>query len=121
MRSIGQLIAIAAALVGSSVLAGSAASQETIRIETRPYYGAVVTIESGVRVFRPLPRTSKVIINPHGQANVAVNVNDSRGSGSSNRNVNINRNTNRYRSYYSPRTIGFGFSGSRIGFGFNGR
>ena len=28
----------------------------TTRIEPRPFYGATVTIEHGVRVFRPLPR-----------------------------------------------------------------
>ena len=27
----------------------------TTRIETRPFYGATVTLEEGVRVFRPLP------------------------------------------------------------------
>jgi hypothetical protein len=34
------------------------------RIETRPFYGATVTIEEGVRVFRPLPPTAHMIINP---------------------------------------------------------
>jgi hypothetical protein len=37
---------------------------ETTRIENRPYYGATVTIESGVRVFRPLPPHRQVIIAP---------------------------------------------------------
>ena len=39
----------------------------TTRIETRPFYGAVVTLEEGVRVFRPLPVERQVIINPGGQ------------------------------------------------------
>ncbi len=38
----------------------------TTRIETRPYYGAVVTIEHGVRVYRPVPPTTHMIINPDG-------------------------------------------------------
>lgn len=37
----------------------------TTRIETRPYYGAVTTIEHGVRVIRPLPPDRQVIINPN--------------------------------------------------------
>ena len=41
-----------------------AAESVTTRIETRPYYGAVVTIEKGVRVYRPLPHHDRVIINP---------------------------------------------------------
>lgn len=36
----------------------------TTRIEPRPFYGATVTIEAGVRVFRPLPPHDRVIINP---------------------------------------------------------
>ena len=40
----------------------------TTRIETRPFYGATVTLEEGVRVFRPLPRHDRVIINPGADA-----------------------------------------------------
>jgi hypothetical protein len=36
----------------------------TTRIEQRPYYGAVVTIEHGVRVYRPVPATRHMIIDP---------------------------------------------------------
>jgi hypothetical protein len=42
------------------------AQEHTTRIETRPYYGAVVTIENGVRVYRPIPPTTHLIINPDG-------------------------------------------------------
>lgn len=43
------------------VLAASAhADRFTTRIETRPYYGAVVTLEHGVRVYRPLPLDTAV-------------------------------------------------------------
>ena len=55
------------ALVAGVAIAGSAAAGDatTTRIEPRGFYGATVTIESGVRVFRPLPRTTRVIINPN--------------------------------------------------------
>ena len=38
----------------------------TTVIEPRLFYGATVNVENGVRVFRPLPRTRHVIINPNG-------------------------------------------------------
>jgi hypothetical protein len=38
----------------------------TTRIEPRPFYGATVTVEAGVRVFRPLPPHDRVIIDPTG-------------------------------------------------------
>jgi hypothetical protein len=44
--------------------ASAALAQQTTRIETRPYYGAVVTIEHGVRVYRPVPATRHMIIDP---------------------------------------------------------
>jgi hypothetical protein len=48
-----------------AVSAGGAAAQSfTTRIETKPYYGAVVTLEHGVHVYRPLPPDRQVIINP---------------------------------------------------------
>lgn len=36
----------------------------TTRIEPRPFYGATVSLEAGVRVFRPLPPHRHIIINP---------------------------------------------------------
>ncbi|MEM1371741.1 MAG: hypothetical protein AAGG72_05880 [Pseudomonadota bacterium] len=56
----------------------------TIRIEPRPFSGAVVTIEQGVRVFRPLPPTNQVIINPHGETplQVGIRTGGSRAAGS---------------------------------------
>jgi hypothetical protein len=41
------------------------ADSATTRIEPRPFYGATVTLEEGVRVFRPLPPHDRVIINPN--------------------------------------------------------
>ncbi len=69
---------IAAALsVSAAAVTPVLAQSSTIRIEPRPYYGAVVTLEQGVRVWRPLPPTSHMIINPTG-APVHVNVTDVR-------------------------------------------
>ncbi len=48
-------------LAAPSVLAQDAS---LIRVEPRPYYGATITIEEGVRVFRPLPKTKTMVINP---------------------------------------------------------
>lgn len=39
---------------------------QTTRIEPRAFYGATVTLEEGVRVFRPLPPHKNVVINPGG-------------------------------------------------------
>ncbi len=49
-----------------SLLATNAFAQDAslIRVEPRPYYGATITIEEGVRVFRPLPKTKTMVINP---------------------------------------------------------
>lgn len=72
--------AIAAATAGvmlscfSAIAPASAAG--TTRIETRPFYGAVVTIEEGVRVFRPLPPTERVIVNPGGRTPLSLGFNE---------------------------------------------
>lgn len=65
---------ILASIVAAPVATAGIASAEsyTTRIEPRPYYGAVVTLEQGVRVWRPLPPTRHMIINP---TNAPVNLN----------------------------------------------
>ena len=52
----------------------SPSQPHTTRIETRPYYGAVVTIEHGVRVYRPVPPTQHLIINPDGTTPLQLNI-----------------------------------------------
>jgi hypothetical protein len=52
------------------------ADAATTRIETRPFYGATVTLEEGVRVFRPLPRHDRVIINPGGRTPLSLGINE---------------------------------------------
>ena len=51
-----------------------AVAQSTTRIEPRPFYGATVTLEEGVRVFRPLPPHDRVIINPGNATPLYLNV-----------------------------------------------
>lgn len=73
MRTVLSITLAAAALAAG---AATASAQSTTRIETRPFYGATVTIEEGVRVFRPLPPDQRVIINPDGQAPVSLGFNE---------------------------------------------
>ncbi len=63
MRRVLLTFAVAALLAPA---AASAEQPSTTRIETRPFYGATVTLEEGVRVFRPLPPHERIIINPGG-------------------------------------------------------
>lgn len=69
MRLLATFILVAAAT--PAVLAEEA---HTTRIETRPYYGAVVTIEQGVRVWRPVPPTTHLIVNPDGATPLELDV-----------------------------------------------
>ncbi len=107
---------IAAILIAgcATVAASSAAlAGETIRIEPRPFYGAAVTIEEGVRVFRPLPPTSKVIVNPDGETPLSLGFNE----------TTVNQKSYNYHKHqHSGETSGghytgsaYYFSGGRIG------
>jgi hypothetical protein len=64
-RLFGALGVFLAALAASFGTPASAQDAYLTRIEPRPFYGATVTIEEGVRVFRPLPATRHMIINPN--------------------------------------------------------
>jgi hypothetical protein len=68
---------LAAVVVVAGALPASADSSTT-RIEPRPFYGATVTLEEGVRVFRPLPPTRHVIINPQGRTPLNLSFEDVR-------------------------------------------
>jgi hypothetical protein len=63
------LFALAALAFAAPAVATEAV---TTRIEPRPYYGAVVTIEQGVRVWRPLPPHDRIIINPDNRAAIFI-------------------------------------------------
>ena len=65
-----------AALAQTTIAAAEEAT--TTRVETRAFYGATVTLEAGVRVFRPLPPHSKVIINPGGTTPLNLGIDESR-------------------------------------------
>ncbi len=66
---------IICAAAGNFVVTATSASAQsayTTRIETRAVYGATVTIEEGVRVFRPLPSEQHVIVNPGGKTPLSL-------------------------------------------------
>ncbi len=76
MSTLARIMTFAAA---TAVLATAAQAEGyTTRIETRPFYGAVVTLEEGVRVYRPLPPPRQVIINPGGRTPLALSFSDVR-------------------------------------------
>jgi hypothetical protein len=64
-----------------SALPALASESSTTRIEPRSFYGATVTIEEGVRVFRPLPPHKQVVINPDNRAAVSLGINEFTGAG----------------------------------------
>ena len=74
------LIAAAGVAVGSLPASAqnyywsSSIEPRTTRIEPRAVYGAIVTREHGVRVFRPLPPHDRIIINPGNATPVGIDV-----------------------------------------------
>ena len=67
---------LASAGMAAAAMPALAGDSTTTRIEPRPFYGAVVTIEEGVRVFRPLPRHDRVIVNPGNRTPVTLEIGD---------------------------------------------
>jgi hypothetical protein len=67
-----------AACAATFLAAGTGLAQEahTTRIVPTDSYGATVTIEEGVRVFRPLPTERHVIVNPEGRTPLSLNYYD---------------------------------------------
>jgi len=100
---IPQMRALAIGILAGAAIATAvpalASDAVTTRIETRPFYGATVTLEEGVRVFRPLPRHDRVIINPGGQAPVSLGYSESR-------NYSLNQYTGDGGSYNGPAYYG---------------
>ena len=90
---------LAAAPVAIMAADGSASAQSyTTRIEPRPFYGATVTLEEGVRVIRPLPPERHVIINPDGSTPLSLGFNETR--------VYENRTIRNYNYSDGPRYVG---------------
>jgi hypothetical protein len=73
VRYLGFAVLVSAA---SSALPALASEPSTTRIEPRPFYGAVITVEEGVRVFRPLPPHKHVVINPDNRTPVSLGFNE---------------------------------------------
>jgi hypothetical protein len=70
-------VAIATAIALSFAASATLASEATTtRIEPRPFYGATVTLEAGVRVFRPLPPHKNIIINPEHKTPLNLTIED---------------------------------------------
>jgi hypothetical protein len=102
-------------VLGSALAAfagvSAALAQSTTRIEPRPVYGATVTIEEGVRVFRPLPPERHVIINPGGATPLNLgltDVNVNTRSYSVSRSMNVHRYDGGWRRspyFYAPPCI----------------
>lgn len=66
------LAACAAALLATA--ASARADDTTTRILPYNVYGATVTVEHGVRVYRPLPPEGHVIVNPGARTPLSLNV-----------------------------------------------
>ena len=76
-RALAVLVSAALGVLGS--VASAAAGQASLtRIEPRAFYGATITLEEGVRVFRPLPRTRQMIINPGNKTPLNLSIEDRR-------------------------------------------
>lgn len=72
------LLATATTVLAVALSTVSAFAQSTTRIETRPYYGYVVSVDKGVRVWRALPPHDRVIINPEGKTPLTLSFNEHR-------------------------------------------
>lgn len=66
-----------AALLVAAAAAHAGSGAHTTRIEETNAYGATVTIEEGVRVFRPIPSDRHVIVNPGGKTPLSVHTYES--------------------------------------------
>jgi hypothetical protein len=69
---------VALALAAAAGLAHPAYGEDayTTRIEPRVFYGATITLEEGVRVFRPLPPHKHVIVNPGNRTPLSLSFNE---------------------------------------------
>jgi hypothetical protein len=115
----GVFLAAWAANVGSFA---SAQDAYLTRIETRPFYGATVTIEEGVRVFRPLPPTRQMIINPsQGPLHLSFTGDDRSGESGGGYASNNNGYAAETSSNYSDQSTAFYGDGGNIGAGGSAR
>jgi hypothetical protein len=87
MRTV--FVAVAGLTVSLALTAPAFAQAVTTRIETRPYYGAIVTVEQGVRVWRALPPHDRIIINPEGRTPITLGLNQTGPVYNSQNQVNV--------------------------------
>ena len=112
MRALCVSLLMAAA--SAAAMPALASEATTTRIETRPFYGATVTIEAGVRVFRPLPPHGKVIINPNGKTPVHLGFEENTWTSHNyNHNYDYGRAAPVDGAYPAAGFVGDGFRGHR--------
>lgn len=81
MSRVNVLLSAASATAMTALVAAlpaAAGDAYTTRIEPRGFYGATISIEEGVRVFRPLPPVRHVIVNPGGTTPLNLSFSDVR-------------------------------------------
>ncbi|MFV0369789.1 MAG: hypothetical protein ACK5KM_15160 [Hyphomicrobiaceae bacterium] len=108
------ILSVSVGILGVAGISASAFAGGTTRIETRPFYGAIVTEEEGVRVFRPLPPTERVIVNPEGRTPLSLGFNETYVT---ERNYNYNYNETRNENTTNGGIIGGLYGGYGYGFG----
>ena len=118
MRIFSRAVVLAAGTLCVAAVSSSAFAGGTTRIETRPFYGAVVTEEEGVRVFRPLPPTERVIINPGGRTPLSLGFNETHVT-EENHNYNYNQASSDDNTGVT--TGGHYYGGHRLGHGRHGK
>ena len=96
--------------LATSTAAAVAGDAATIRVEPRPFYGATITLEAGVRVLRPLPSHKYVVINPGHKTPLGVNLTE----------VNETRNIHNHNSNHNSASSSSGGFGDGTPF-FNDR
>jgi hypothetical protein len=101
---------VSLAMLAFASLGATAAPAQgyTTRIEPRPFYGATVTLEEGVRVIRPLPPERHVIINPDNATPLSLGFHETR--------VYENRTIRNYNYNEGGSPAGAGTSTSRAGY-----
>ncbi len=107
MSRVLPLLAAATAAV-LSALPAIAGEAYTTRIEPHGFYGATVSIEQGVRVFRPLPPVRHVVVNPGGATPLNLSYSD----------VRVNEQRTNY-NYNEGAPVSYGGGGYGVG-GFYG-
>jgi hypothetical protein len=99
---------VAAAAAAFFVKATGATESYTTRIEPRNVYGATVTIEEGVRVFRPLPTERRVFVNPGGMTPLYLEFDETRVREESS-------STNNFYGNGDSSSVGGGWGGPSVG------